>query len=76
MRERCATKIIRIIDERNEFVRDVDGFLYYFPTVGGGHFSSDILRIIADELDKRNKPWQDQIEKDFEALPEFQPMES
>jgi hypothetical protein len=69
--KRRRQKLIDLVDERKEFVLDVDGFLYYWPSPNLGHLSSCQLRWIADELDKRNKPWQDQIEKDFAALPEF-----
>ena len=40
-------------------VQDVDG-LYYFDT-GHGYFADYHLRIIADELEKRNKDWNDTI---------------
>lgn len=47
------------------FVTDVDGSEYYWPD-GNGHYSSHDLREIADELDKRNQPWEDIIEEYFD----------
>lgn len=35
------------------FVEDVDGYVYFWPS-GQGHFSSQQLREIANELDARN----------------------
>ncbi len=56
-------QLIRMTDERGEFVRDVDGFVYYAPE-GWGHLSAWVLRAIADELDRRNAPWQEIIDND------------
>lgn len=50
----------------NNFVFDVDGFVYYWPD-GNGHYASHNLREIADELDKMNKPWQDRIDEYFDG---------
>lgn len=47
-----------------DFVTDVDGYVYWWPTAGGGHWAAYALRIIADELDRRNKPWDDIVQND------------
>lgn len=57
-------RIIRMVDERQDIVYLEDGFYYYWPD-NHGCLSSYNLRIIADELDLRNKAWEDQIEQDF-----------
>jgi hypothetical protein len=56
--------IIKMVDKRGEFVYLDDGFLYYEPK-GAGVLSSNDLRTLADELDKRNKAWSDQINEYF-----------
>lgn len=61
-------RIIDIIEEKGEFFRDCDGFVYYWPT-GNGHLASHHLRWIADELDKRNKDLNDEIEEYFRLHP-------
>lgn len=50
--------IVSLAEERGEFVTDVDGFVYYEPSErSAGFFSAAVLRILADELDRRNAPW-------------------
>lgn len=58
--------IIKMIDKRGEFVYLEDGFLYYAPE-GKGCISAHELRTIADELDKRNKAWEEQIDEYFRS---------
>lgn len=48
----------------SNFVLDVDGFYYYWPD-GNGHYAAHHLRDIADELDKRNRAWEEHIKKEF-----------
>lgn len=57
--------LISRIDERSEFIRLEDGFLYYDPRPGCGAISAWALRAIADELDNRNAEWNSQIELYF-----------
>lgn len=54
--------ICRLANERGEFVTDVDGLVYYLPSPHVGHFSPYQLRTLADELDKRNAPWETLID--------------
>lgn len=49
----------------DDIVTDVDGFQYYWPKDSQGHYAAHHLRAIADELDKRNAPWEAQIEEYF-----------
>ena len=58
--------IIKMIDKRGEFVYLEDGFLYYAPE-GKGCISAHELRTIANELDKRNKAWEEQIDEYFRS---------
>ena len=55
--EELRQRIIDAHDSRHEIFQDVDGFFYYWPE-GHPHgcMAACHLRIIADELDKRNKP--------------------
>lgn len=59
-----AQEIIAIAEKRSEFVTDVDGFIYYLPSEPTGYFSAEVLRILADELDRRNGPWNGVIQND------------
>lgn len=62
-------RIIQICQNRQEFVQEVDGFVYWWPEGSSdGYLSSYVLRLIADELDKRNKPLEEDIEKYFNNL--------
>lgn len=44
---------------------DIDGYYYYVPNDGGGTFSSNHLRGIADLLDKVNAPFDKKLKKFF-----------
>ena len=58
-------ELIQRIDESGDFVTLDDGFVYYWPS-GNGSLAAYVLRWIADELDKRNKEWNKQINDYFE----------
>ena len=66
--EGCLHK--RLLTETNKqigiFYIDVDGYYYFEPT-GTGGYSSYHLREIAEELDKINKPYQDQLDEFFKT---------
>lgn len=64
-----VARLIRITDERRDFVHDVDGYVYYLPNGANGHLSAWMLRALADELDKRNAPWDAQINQYFAEHP-------
>lgn len=62
-----AARIVAVSQERGDFVTDTDGFVYYWPKEAGrGHLSAWHLRVLADELDRRNEPWQKEINDYFE----------
>lgn len=61
-------KVIQQIDERKEFITLDDGFLYYDPCHNGA-IGAHTLREIADELDKRNRQWTEEIERDLGPPP-------
>ena len=52
---------------KDDFVTDVDGFVYFWPKPHGGHFAAHHLREIADCLDEMNKEWNDQINSYFDS---------
>ena len=52
--------VVRKCNERGEFTKLEDGFVYYFPS-GGGGLSEIQLRIIADEMERLNKEWLDEF---------------
>ncbi len=52
-------------DFAKDFIPLEDGYYYYWPHSGKGAFSADNLRAIADELDRKNKPWDDQVQAYF-----------
>ena len=61
-------RIVGLAESRGEFVTDVDGFVYYWPDGScSGHLSSYHLRLLADELDKRNESMNQQIQQYFES---------
>jgi hypothetical protein len=50
---------------KDEFITDVDGFVYYWPKGSSGHYAAWMLRAIADELDQRNAAWQEIIDREL-----------
>ncbi len=68
MSDELKERVLSIAKKREEFITDVDGFLYWWPNGSKhGHLSSDHLRILADELDKKNAPWVKQIDDYFKG---------
>ena len=63
--EHYKNRFINSLDEAGDFVFNDDGYIYYCPEKSNGYLSAHQLRFIADELDKRNKPWDDSIAKYF-----------
>lgn len=62
--EEYRQRVIAGCDKHDEIALLDDGFQYFWVQ-GRGAMSAFDLRIIADELDRRNKAWQDQIEREF-----------
>lgn len=52
-----------------DFVTNEAGDEVFWPTGNNGYYDSYVLRAIADELDKRNAPWNDRLEEWFENNP-------
>ena len=59
-----AKELIEQLNEFNEIILLDDGFYCFWPQEPGA-FSSWQLRIIADELDRLNKPINDELDKLF-----------
>lgn len=51
-----------IAASEKHFLEDVDGYLKFFPD-GYGMYEAHHLRIIADELDRRNAKWDEHVSK-------------
>lgn len=47
-----------------EIGKEVDGFYYFWPELNGGCWDSTVMKLISDQLDKMNRPWQEQIDRD------------
>jgi hypothetical protein len=46
-----------------------DGYFYFWPeNAQRGYWAPYLLRAIADKLDEINKPWNDVVERDLEAM--------
>lgn len=58
--------IIEIAVKKEEFFLDVDGYFYWWPDGSpNGHLAAHHLRQLADELDRRNKEWDDVVKNDL-----------
>ena len=54
-----------------DLVQEVDGYYYMrFTNENNGLYTSDNLRLIADAIDKYNKPWDDSISEYFKNNPQ------
>lgn len=53
----------------DSFVMNTAGDEVFWPTGNNGYYDAFVLRAIADELDKRNGPWNDMVEEYFENHP-------
>lgn len=60
--EELLARVIRQADENGEFVTGADGFVVYWPEGQKGAMEAWYLRHIADELDARNRAWQEEID--------------
>ncbi len=67
--EQYRQRVIRVSEERGEFVTDADGYVYWWPEESpNGHLASHHLRWLADELDRRNREWDRQIARDLDRM--------
>jgi hypothetical protein len=51
--------------ELGTFVQYEDGYFNFLPNTLPGYWSSHSLRLVADELEKLNKDWDDYITKNL-----------
>jgi hypothetical protein len=62
--EATKARLIGACEKRREFVTFEDGYVYFWPGNGmHGALPAWALRALADELDRRNAPWDAQIEQ-------------
>jgi len=52
-------RLLKSVDK--DLMLDVDGFYKWWPEASGAHYNAWMLRLIADELETRNKDWMDKI---------------
>lgn len=61
-------RIIAITDQRSEFVIFADGYTHLWPMGSpNGAWSSWHLRVLADELDRRNRAWDAKVRKALQS---------
>lgn len=65
-RDQYAKRIIEKADEAGDIFTLEDGFYYFGPSTGGA-MSAELLRVVADELDRRNEGWASTIDEYFAA---------
>lgn len=59
-------RVFQQMDDAREFYTDVDGFVAFWPQGhAGGFYTAPVLRAIADELDRRNKPMDEALQLFF-----------
>jgi hypothetical protein len=64
-------RVVSLSAERNEFVTFSDGFVHYWPAGSpNGALSSWHLRVLADELDRRNRAWDARVRKALQSADE------
>ncbi len=66
-----VARMVRLTEERREFIHLEDGYVYFAPTgTPYGAFAAWMLRALADELDRRNAPWEADINRYFDEHPQ------
>jgi hypothetical protein len=58
-------RVIETCERALEFQASDDGFIGWWPAKTRGYLTSCDLRIIADELDRRNAEWQRTIDEEL-----------
>lgn len=56
-------QLIKTLYDRKEIMPMEDGYNYYCPSKGGGALSPWELKTIANELDRINKAWDDEVSR-------------
>jgi hypothetical protein len=63
-------RVVALSGERNEFVTFTDGYVHYWPAGSpNGALSSWHLRVLADELDRRNRAWDVKVRRALSRRP-------
>lgn len=60
-REQFRQQVVKSVE--SDFVAAEDGYFYWFPSPGG-MMSEEALRVVADELQKRNAKWDAQVQRE------------
>lgn len=55
-------ELIALVEKWGEFITLEDGYVHYCPR-GNGTVAAWSLRVIADELDRRNAEWDAQVKE-------------
>lgn len=67
--EEEQARMFATMDARKEFVTDVDGYVYYWPDGSThGHLAANHLRAIANELDRRNAPLDEEVRRALDRM--------
>lgn len=62
--EEERNRVVSVSTEREEFVTFSDGYVHWWPQdSSNGALSSWHLRVLADELDRRNRVWDARVRK-------------
>lgn len=59
----------------DEITLDVSGFYYWEPITPKGYMTSSFLRLVADYLDEKNKPWQERFIAEMDRINEKGPID-
>lgn len=62
-REEHRQAVLRVVEP--DLVTGEDGYQVYWPHKAAGFLRSQDLRVIAEELDRRNEPWDRQVQEDL-----------
>ena len=63
-REEIDRRVVESLDKRQEVITLDDGFQYFWIE-NRGALTAHNLRAIADELDRRNSAWKEQVEREL-----------
>ncbi len=59
-----------VASAEKDMTKDDGGYVVFWPTANKGCYSAWDLRIIANELDRRNKDWDDYVNSYFTESPD------
>lgn len=61
-------RILRGLEQHSHIVTDNDGYKLFWPSQLGCGLDAFALRVIADELDRLNRDWDEQVKRDVPLL--------